>query len=155
MRAHVQLQPNLARQPTPGARRDFSQAPVTRRGCARSLGRFEMKRGYCLSCHSRDPRAYVFMVPLRASAAWLKKVLRRRWLINGIPLRKKQFEILSRRIERPVEVGWFDKLEYFLEAYEMGVRPNHPAAADPERVAGLHAEGQRSGAAGRDRSADT
>jgi hypothetical protein len=80
-----------------------------------------MKRGYCLSCYA--PEAYVFSVPLWATAAWLKRVLRRKDLIDGTPLRKTQFDVLRSRVRQPVEVGWYSELEYFLEGYQMG-RPN-------------------------------
>ena len=68
---------------------------------------------FCLSCYG--PNAYIFSVPLRASEAWLKRVLKRRDLIDGTPLRKSQFEILRRRVTGYAEVGWSDSLEYFLE----------------------------------------
>src|SRR5262245_14013749 len=77
-----------------------------------------MKRGFCLSCYA--PNAYVFSVPLRASAAWLKRVLRRKHLINAVPLRKTQFDQLKRRVQAPAEVGWHSPLEYFLEGYRVG-----------------------------------
>jgi hypothetical protein len=86
------------------------------------LGQLSMKRGYCLSCYG--PRAYIFSVPLRASTAWLTKVLRRKHLINAVPLRRSQFETLSRRVMQPVEVGWYDELQYFLEGFRIGREPN-------------------------------
>jgi hypothetical protein len=88
-----------------------------------------MRRGYCLSCYA--PGAYVFSVPLRASTAWLKKVLRRRDLINATPLRRSQFEILSRRVAQPTEVGWYSELDYFLEAFQMGAEPDHSRQPTP------------------------
>ena len=77
---------------------------------------------FCLSCYG--PNAYIFSVPLRASEAWLKRVLKRRDLIDGTPLRKSQFEILRRRVTGHVEVGWSDSLEYLLEGMTVS-SPNH------------------------------
>jgi len=72
------------------------------------------KTMFCLSCHG--PNAYIFSVPLRASAAWLKKALGRRTLIDGIPLSKSQVQTLRRRIIGFTQIGWCDSLEYFLES---------------------------------------
>src|SRR6266576_766197 len=88
-----------------------------------------MKQGYCLSCYAAG--AYVFSVPLRASADWLKKVLRRKEVINAVPLRRPQIEALSRRVTQPVEVGWCSRLEYFLEGFQVGGKPNESVERMP------------------------
>jgi len=77
---------------------------------------------FCLSCYG--PNANIFVVPLRASEVWLKRVLKRRDLVDGTPLRKSQFEILRRRVTGDVEVGWSDSLEYVLESMTV-LTPNH------------------------------
>ncbi len=95
------------------------------------LGLTLMKKGYCLSCYA--PGAYVFTVPLRASTIWLKKVLGHKYLVNATPLRKAQVDMLRRRVIQPAEVGWYAELEYFLESYEIGHKPNNKQCAPPKR----------------------
>ena len=66
---------------------------------------------------------------MRASTAWLEKVLRRRDFIDGTPLRRAEVDIVRRRVIQPVEVGWYGKLEYFIEGYKIG-RPNLQGGAN-------------------------
>jgi hypothetical protein len=73
---------------------------------------------YCLSCYGVD--TYVFSIPLRTSSAWLKKTLRRKWLINGTPLRKNQVRVLAKKVPKYIEVGWHSKLEFYLESFQLG-----------------------------------
>ena len=80
-----------------------------------------MKQGYCLSCYA--PGGYLFSVPLRASTAWLKKVLCHQDLIDATPLRRAQFEVLSRRVPQPIEVGWHGDFTYYIEGYQIGTKP--------------------------------
>jgi hypothetical protein len=102
-----------------------------------------MKRRYCLSCYAPD--AYVFSVALRASTAWLKKVLRRKDLIDGTPLRRAQVDVLRSRVTQPVEVGWYSELEYFLEGFQIGRRPQ---TVERDSAVSLKSEMRTSAAAG-------
>jgi len=68
---------------------------------------------YCISCYGSD--SYVFSVPVRASEGWLKKVLRRKTLISGGRLSRKQFKAIWLRVPKGIEIGWDTNLKYFLE----------------------------------------
>ena len=77
---------------------------------------------YVLSAYA--PEAYGFSIPLRASEAWLKKVLRRKDIINAEPLKRPQFDAVKKRVDSMIELCWYDQLSYFVEA-DHGSRSSH------------------------------
>ncbi len=72
-----------------------------------------MKYQYRLGCYGPD--AYVFSIPLHTTAAWLQRNLGRTFVINGEPLTFEQVQILRPKFPRGTEIGWFARLEYFVE----------------------------------------
>jgi len=68
---------------------------------------------YTIGCYTKS--SYVYCVPLRASTAWLKKTLRRKSVINAVPLRKSQFFLLTKRLPWGVEISWLANHKYYIE----------------------------------------
>ncbi len=68
---------------------------------------------YCVSCYGEE--SHVFSIPLKTSAVWLKKTLRRKTLFNGDALTKNQVEALRCKLPELTELGWDPVLEYYLE----------------------------------------
>ena len=71
---------------------------------------------YTIGCYGDTSDGYFWSVPIRASEAWLRKVLRKRRGIIGTQLTRTQFEALRRRAPRYVELVWHPNLDYFLQA---------------------------------------
>jgi hypothetical protein len=71
---------------------------------------------YRIGCYGDAPNGYYWGVPIRASRAWLVKTLGKRRDLIGTKLSRRQFEALSRRAPKYVELAWHPNLRYHLEA---------------------------------------
>ena len=68
---------------------------------------------YTISAYASD--AYVISIPLKTSAAWLRKTLSRKDIINGEPLTRKQFDAVRSKIGKEIGLMWYAPLSYFIE----------------------------------------
>jgi hypothetical protein len=79
---------------------------------------------YTIGCYGHAPNLYFWSVPIRASKAWLQETLGKRDII-GTKLSRRQFEALSRRAPKHVELVWHPNLGYFLEAVTATGKTRH------------------------------
>ena len=72
------------------------------------------KPQYVISCYTTNSALY--HVPIRASTDWLKNVLERDDVIDGVPLTKSQFTLLKSRLDWRIEITWHSHYQYFVES---------------------------------------
>mgnify|MGYP001014306809 CR=1 FL=1 len=76
-----------------------------------------MHIGYCISCYSE--KSYVFSAPISATRDDARKVLDRKFMINGEPLTEDQVKALRVYAIGEIEIGWEDNLKFYLEGHNL------------------------------------
>lgn len=73
--------------------------------------------GYCLCCYRAD--GPIYSIPLATSTENLLEILKRRNVINGKALTKREFTAVFPHLVGAAELCWRDDLEFVIEGRDL------------------------------------